>query len=234
MILRILIAVLFAASGVSSVAAQDRLRPVTHGDEISDRYQADIRSAFREAFAGDVRARVVFLPSFALEEAIGLRERNGTYELFALAATQQIWGYSTARMLRSGEEGLTDDDGKNLGPAEAARIDANLPPKPEDLPLQRCAVALDAAPAEAILGAWRVMLDQVQPTDGPELGLDGNTYIFAMPAPGGERSGEAWSPRKGSHVYRLTELATAMRSYCRAPEARGLRTLIALAGRVAP
>lgn len=235
MILRILLAVALVAGSAGSAAAQDRLRPEASDlPEVSIQYRANIRSAFHEAFAEDVQARMLLLPSFAVEEAIGLRKRNGTYELFGLTATQQIWGYSTLAMLRSGEEGMMSDDGKDLGAEEAVRIEKSLPAKPEDLPLQRCAVPLDPAPAEAILRAWRTMLDEVRPTDGPELGLDGESYTFSMPGPGGERSGEAWSPRKGSRVYRLTELAAAMRSYCRAPESRGLRTLVALAGKVAP
>jgi hypothetical protein len=209
MISRLTLAVALAIGLVGSAAAQDRLKPLSRNlPEVSIQYGANLHRAFHEAFDADVLARVLFLPSFEPEEAIGLRKRGGVYEVFTLSAAQLIWAYSD--------------------PAAAAQ--AGLPTRPEDVPLTRCTITLDAAPAEAILQAWRAMLGEVRAEDGPTLGVDGETYDFTMPGPDGERSGEALSPHPATRVGTLVRLAEAMRDYCQTGQKSNLSSLTALAG----
>lgn len=223
-----------AACLATSAIAQQRLAPVREPyDAISAGYQADIKRAFREAFAPGVRLRAIVTPSFQLEYVVGLRQQDDRNEIFMLRpASRQIWDYATIARLRSGHGGvltgnLLDPNAelRDVTQDEIKRLEEGLPADPGDLPLTRCAVAIDPALATVLQAVWRRMLDEVRPGERLEGGADGTAYRFSMELDGRSRSGETWSPERGTRMARLVRIAEAMREYCETRQAARLQEL---------
>ncbi|HTU10604.1 MAG TPA: hypothetical protein VMG08_06850 [Allosphingosinicella sp.] len=236
---RLLIAVLTACL-TGEAMAQDRLMPVRQPDDpLLAAYRADISRAFAEAFEPDVALRAVLLPSFQVEQVVGIRRRGDGYEIFALRPSLQLWTYQSLARLRSGRGGVMTLEGE-LGDPDAElrdgtqdeirRLEAGLPEDPRDVPLTRCAVPLEAAIVSRLRAVWRGMLDEVRPGERLDGGADGTSYEFSMEAAGLALRGETWSPRRGTRLARLVGLAEAMRDYCDTRRPERLRALTRLVG----
>ncbi len=115
------------------------------------------------------------------------------------------------------EEAPAGPDFRDTTGEEIARMAEGLPENPADLPVARCAVAVDDALAARLVVAWRGMLEGVGP-DPWGAGLDGTSYSFAMTVDGRTLEGETWSPRPKTRPARLAELAATLRDYCVTPD----------------
>ncbi|MET1111566.1 MAG: hypothetical protein ABWX67_08595 [Allosphingosinicella sp.] len=113
-----------------------------------------------------------------------------------------------------------------------AELEKGLPADPGDLPLTRCALAVDAPTATALTAAWRRMLGSVRQGDELLAGADGTSYTFSMAAEGRTLAGETWSPRPDTRPGRIARLAEAMREYCETREAGRLPEVARLARRL--
>ncbi|MEA3065518.1 MAG: hypothetical protein QOJ27_1970 [Sphingomonadales bacterium] len=233
-----------------SMSAHSRLAPIREPSGVLADYEADVRRVFREGFAAGVMLRAIVRPSFSEEYAVGLRRTQKGYEIFALQPSRQIWAYQAIRLYKRGRAGviILDDPGPGgksgkraelLGDPgaalrdgtaeEVARLEKDLPADPGDLPLERCAAAVDDGAAAALTAAWRRMLDAVRPDEDLMPGLDGTSFHFSMEADGRRLAGEAWSPQEGTRPARLARLAEAMRDYCGTREGERLAEIRALA-----
>jgi len=229
--------------------ASPRLAPEQAAPAELAGYAADLRRTFREAFGPDVILRAVVRPSFETEYAVGLRRQGTGYEIFALRPERQVWSYQMIKLYRSGRAGVmtfdgadSDDPDKLFGDpgskprdatAEAtAELEKGLPADPGDLPLARCALAVDNPTATALEGAWRHMLGAVRPGEELLAGLDGSSYTFSMEVAGRTLAGETWTPRRDTRPGRIARLAEAMREYCETREAGRLPEIVRLARRL--
>ncbi len=238
--MRLRIPIVAVAACLSAGAtAQERLAPVRAPyDSISTNYEADVRRVLGDAFGPGVRLRAIVRPSFQVEYAVGLRQVGRRYEIFSLQPARSVWEYQLIAMYRSGQAGVSlvedlDDPDAEIRDGtedEIRRLQVGLPANPADLPLSRCAVAVDGRVAAALLIAWRRMLEEVPPPDEAiEVGADGVTYQFSMELAGRALSGTTWSPRRGTRPARLARLAEAMREHCETQQAGRLRELTRLA-----
>jgi len=218
-----------AATAVPA-SAQDRLFHVTRmeGEPFAG-YEANIRLVFGEVYRADVLASVIVKPSFSPEIAIGLRAKGNGYELFALTPKEMIWTYSTIASMERGSQHVMNDKGVDITAREIATLKATVPARPQDLPLQRCAIALQAEPARAILAVWGKMLGEVRADDQPGFGNDGTSYIFSVPG----AEAEVWEPEKSSRVGLFVTLTEAMYAYCRSGGDGRLRRVSELAASLA-
>jgi hypothetical protein len=133
-------------------------------------------------------------------------------------------GGKPAQLLGDPEAELRDGTAE-----EIARLEKDLPADPGDLPLARCAAAVDEGTAKALTAAWRRMLDAVRADEELMPGLDGTSYHFSMEAEGRALAGETWSPEEGTRPAKLARLAEAMRQYCETKEAPTLDEIRTLA-----
>ncbi|MEA3008921.1 MAG: hypothetical protein QOJ91_613, partial [Sphingomonadales bacterium] len=101
-----------------------------------------------------------------------------------------------------------------------------------DLPLTRCALAVDKSSATALTAAWRRMLGSVRQGEELLAGADGTSYTFSMEVEGRTLAGETWAPRPDTRPGRIARLAEAMREYCETREAGRLPEIAELAGRL--
>lgn len=237
--MRLRIPIVAVAACLSAGAtAQERLAPVrAPNDSISTNYEADVRRVLGDAFGPGVRLRAIVQPSFQVEYAVGLRQNGGRYEIFSLQPSRSVWEYQQLAMYRAGQAGVSLVE--NLGDPDAEirdgtadeirRLQDGLPADPRDLPLSRCAVAVDGATAAALQAAWRRMLEEVRPGEALESGADGTSYKFSMELGGRALGGEAWSPRDRTRPAKLARLAEAMREHCETQQAGRLRELTRLA-----
>lgn len=235
----LLLALAPAAAGErrpESMAAHSRLAPVEAAPGPLAAYEADLRRVFRDAFSPDVRLRALVRPSFETEYAVGLRGAKGGYEIFALRPSrQQVWFYQLIKLYRSGRAGVMHVDimdpksvPRDESGEELARLEKDLPPDPGDLPLARCATPIDDGLAANLIGAWRSMLEAVQPDEELMPGVDGTTYVFSMESDGRALAGETWTPQEGTPPAKLAHLAETMLGYCQAKEPKLLGEIRAL------
>lgn len=234
----LLLALVMIAPGAD---AQPRLvTPAELRSETMISYHADLRSVFTEAFDESVTLRALVLPSFSVEFVVGVRGRGDDHEIFVLTPTTQIWAFQSLAMVRSGEVAVfTFDEATEDNPLagelqdgsqeEIARLEAELPDHPNQVPLTRCAIPISADAALTLAGAWRRMLDAVRSRDEMEVGLDGTTYSFSMGSGGRQLRGETWSPEPRTPAGRLARIAEAMRDYCLERREDALRSLLAAA-----
>ena len=238
---RLLFVAIAAALAVGSAAQPRLVAPEEPNGAIPAAYQRDVRQVFAEAHGADVVLRAIVLPGFGVEFAVGLRRRGAGYEIFSLTPSEQIWAFQRLAMLRSGEMGATVLEGggegedmlsgelRDISGEEIARLEALLPEDPTELPLARCAVAVDSRTAAALVGAWQTMLEAMRPGDELEVGADGTSYLFSMEIGVRSLSGEAWSPERRSRPGRLARIAEAMRDHCGDRREETLREIVALA-----
>jgi hypothetical protein len=174
-------------------------------------FQKLVRNVFREAYTSDVRIRVLVQPSFAREYAVGLKETNGTFTAFWVESKVQLWGYGLLDMFKKGQI-VGVRDGKSTNAEEIARLEAELPQQPNNVPLMRCQKPIESALAQRILFAWSQMLTRARPDKS--YGLDGDTYEFAMIHGDKTITGTAWSPAPGSRDDLLINVVIALRRVC--------------------
>jgi hypothetical protein len=194
----------------------DKLDPVDRSAPL-DEYDRRLRTVFSAAFRDDVVVQMMSRPAEQPEWIVGLRRAaGGKYEVFRLQASAQVWHEEEEAEVK--EETTVKGDGKES--AATASVDQNTPkaatsgPKLEDIKAPEKAAPIDAEVAESVAGAWKAVLEQVNPPGKADLGVDGTTYEFAAREPGGtEKRAEKWSPRDASRPGKLVALADKLGRY---------------------
>lgn len=207
---------------------QDHLIPQRSYDDVSviGGYYGLLNDAFREMHAPDVRVRLLVVPSFSPEQAIGIRHVDGAFRILYLTPGTQLWGYPAAEMLEEGvvevvstlDEAEAPDEGVRRERTEKAvrGLRSGMPATAREVPLLRCEQPVGAELARRIEVLWRKMLVDARPPEHVIGGKDGVTYRFSMAADGRDLSGEVWSPRGGSTTGLLVAVGERMRDYCNA------------------
>lgn len=207
---------------------RDHLEPPRSYDDVAviGGYYGLLNDRFREMDAPDVRVRLLVVPSFSPEWAIGIRHADGAFRIVYLTPATQLWRFPATEMLERGtveyignlgEEELPDGEARRERTDDIVRDRrAALPATPQKVPLFRCEQPVGADLARRIEGLWRAMLRGVRPPENLLLGTDGVTYHFSMEADEGDLSGEIWSPPEGSTTGLLVAVAERMRAYCKA------------------
>lgn len=147
---------------------------------------------FQDAYAPDVKLRVIVFPAFRANHAVGIKEANGSFMIFGLqhASHASFWEL----VLGAWNHRLPD-----------------LSKKIEDR-VWRCEARIDPVLANRLLRASETMLRQSVLDN--RMGLDGVAYLVAMIGPRGALKGHTWSPDRGSKSALFTDVAYTMGRFC--------------------
>jgi hypothetical protein len=221
----------------SPAAAQQRWQPEDHlepedsilgGTAFSSGYDTTLRDLLHDAYDLNVEVRMVALPSFFPEYAVGLRglktlgagafkttARGAPYRIFVLSPSAQIWTYATIAMLNSGQERVVGDKNNEARDKQLAQLQSKVPANPHDMKINRCEADISDALGGRIIALWgKVLLSTRYSAQYPG-GADGVTYHLAAFVPRrGMLAGQAWSPDRNSVTGTLVTLADTMRAVC--------------------
>lgn len=177
-------------------------------------YHEMIINVLAGAFAQDVRARLIAMPSFTPEYALGIKENDGAYKIFHLASEAQLWSYENLRLLHQ----LADD---NVLPSEAdhiaeaiAEYEAELPGDYHDVKTTYCEMEIPAPLGRDLLAVWEKLLLETRYGDQPPLGRDGIDYHFSMTADGMLMGGKVWEPDPNSKTGAMVSITDTMKNLC--------------------
>lgn len=202
-----------------SATAQDHLIPDNDVLVDPDSYKLKVRHVFRDAFENRVTIRVIVLPSFKDEYAVGLREKDGTSEVFLLEPSSRIWATELLEMYEEGKIRMVATGGKQVPLEENEHYKALKETAPADyrqIKARRKARPIPADVAKNIKAIWDEMLLSVRHPAEPMLGADGVMYYFSASIPWrGDISGHIWSPEPDSKTGRLVALANSLVGYAK-------------------
>ncbi len=177
-------------------------------------YHEMVITVLRDAFADDVRARVIGSPSFTPEYALGIRERAGAYSIFHMQSNAQLWSYENLRMLRELPAGYAPGHESEIADA-IAEYESELPVDYHQVEtVARCEAAISPELGERLLGLWEAMLLETHYGETPSLGPDGTDYHFSMTSHGRLLAGKVWDPVPASKTGAMVSITETMRNLC--------------------
>jgi hypothetical protein len=198
--------------------AQEHLEPGQAFENLG-KYPEFVRSVLADAYAKDVVLRVLLLPSFSPEEAAGIRKRNQEYDAFCIMPRTAVWNTYSIKQIESGEMRTFDVDGKKVPPEkneELRDLKKRAPSDYRQIKTQRWVRPISVSLVERIIRLWQQMLLDARSGDDKRVGVDGETYEFAMPLSGrGVLTAEVWSPQEGSRTDALVRVANALSEYAK-------------------
>jgi hypothetical protein len=190
-------------------------------------YDTLLVSAFRSAFAKNVRARVIAIPSFQTEYAVSIQESAGVYSVVVLQSPARLWNYSILTGLKERSVGVLGQQSGQSAKAEIDRLQTELPSDYRDIKMSRCETPIAPDLGARILRVWRGALIQTRYNDAGRstVGIDGDIYHFSMTDGEQHLAGQAWSPDESSDPGRLVRITVSMKSYCETRDPQALRLL---------
>ncbi len=168
-----------------------------------------VTRVLNDAYSPEVLARVIVIPSFENEHAIGIRRKNGRYYLFYIRPNIDIW-LPVMMLHRADEAENIDEDAaetadtneedkectyKYLSILETAKVETSEIPVEEDL-------------ATNLVHVFSEMLFETKFPRVDRVGIDGTTYHFSV---GRDLAGKTWSPDENTKVGQLVEITRLMR-----------------------
>lgn len=220
----ILIGLLTAASA----ATPDHLEPersILGGDLRRAEYHTMVVTALAKAYENtQVLARVVVLPPFSPEYAVGISKERGDYKIFRLSPEKHLWLYELLRLYESGSV-TVEENGKDATAEHIRKLRAELPPSYRNVKLNECEIAIDTDLGERIRKLWKEVLFQTRyyddsPKDCPlnatciTFTTDATHYHFSMPFKMRDLSGETKSPDDASSPGKLVAISDLMAKAC--------------------
>jgi hypothetical protein len=203
----------------ASAVAQEYLTPEKDILAGPNQYYVKIRGVFAEPLHHDIVLRLLFLPSFQLQELIGIRKTKDGFEAFASKPSSQIW--TTYNIWQAGTGQMTYEDGYGnvIPPAKNPQVKEMKQHAPSDF--RQIRVQTDARPIAAALTqrierVWQQMVVEARKAGDGRLPLvDGDDYHFSYRT-GDHRIDHAtvWSPEKGKTLA-LVQLALGLADYAR-------------------
>lgn len=177
-------------------------------------YHEIVITVLRSAFDADVRARLVAMPSFTPEYALGIRENEGRYKIFHLASQSQLWSYENLKTLREIQEagGLPGQDA-NIADA-IAEYESRLPDDYHDVETSYCEFEIPSGLAQELLTIWEKLLLETRYGDQAPVGPDGTDYHFSMAANGVVMAGKVWDPDPQSKTGAMVSITETMKNLC--------------------
>jgi hypothetical protein len=164
--------------------------------------------ALRDALLGEHsyrKCQMIVLPSFQAEWVVYIvqDETQRVGRLFYKAMHTPLWG----DMMRQIEHDALNPTSYSVGPEAQSAALTKVERK-----VDVHAVDLDAPTVAVLERAWADMLARTRYPAQLELGLDGTSYIAAnWSQVVGPRSGETWSPEKGTPTHDLVAIAETLR-----------------------
>ena len=197
----------------SFLGATEHLEPEDSrfsGIPILDEYNWTVITAFDVNYDFDVKAKVIVMPSFHPEYALGIKKINNDYTVFHYVAEMSYWGYTSLKMMKSEVIQVVEDGELQRDIEGIKKIESTYPGDFRDIKINRCEASLTPALAIDIIELWNHML--LKTTYAPEYsgGPDGVTYHFSN----NSMAGQTWSPNPKSEPGKLVDIVRGMISYC--------------------
>jgi hypothetical protein len=210
------------ATMLAPACAQERLEPErtiwSTGRSTEDAYDLDVAKAFKEVWEHGVVARVVVIPPFANEYAVGVINRNDRFEILHLKPEERLWLFQALDDLESGAVQIVGPQGDEKEQREIDELKERLPASPADVPMDRCLMEIEPVAAKPILAAWRRMLSLTAypPRDDEMITVraDGVTYHFSESLGTPSMAGKTWSPDEDSPTGMLAQIADLLAEAC--------------------
>ena len=181
--------------------------PETSNWWVGGGYHRLVTQVLAPAYDEKVWARVVVLPSFWKENAIGIREQDGSFEIFFVQPNVKIWNFANLFALEDNHYKTYDEDGNLVNKEEAVKLRSKLPEKIEDIELEQYAIPIASELAQELFNLFSEMLYRTKYAKDHFSGRDGITYHFSL---GGGMAGQTWSPHSETKVGRLVGITKLM------------------------
>jgi hypothetical protein len=178
-------------------------------------YYEMVLKVLHDAYTPEVQARVIVMPSYGPEYAVGITETNGRYAVFQLSGDAQVWRYEMLRGAKGVDTSGFDESVQKDFRAAVAELEKSLPKKFDDIMVKRCEFAVPAQLGKNIVGVWKAALLQTRVTPERTVGRDGTDYHFSMPDETQQLSGKAWEPPTESDAGRLVRIVDTMTNLCK-------------------
>jgi hypothetical protein len=198
--------------------AQDYLTPERDVFAGPDQYYVKMRQVFAEPLRHHILLQVLYVPSFQLEELIGIRKSESGFEAFASKPSTHIWTTYNIWQAETGQMTYEDEHGKVIPPKKNAQVQDMKKEAPSDF--RRIRVHTGARPIASALTqrierVWQQMVLDARKPEEQTLRVDGESYHFSLPA-GDHKPLHAavWSPSDGKTLV-LTQLALGLADYAR-------------------
>ena len=161
-------------------------------------YAAIVMSVFRDAFARDVRARVIIVAPFSGGEyAIAIKQRAGGFRVAAAHSAKRLWRYTAS------------------GKAQAAQFkDRLVPADYRQVTVERCSAPIDAKLGKDLVTVWQKMLAQVNNQTWYDPPADDAQLHFSTSADEQILAGQTWATAMGDKVGSLIRIADTLNQYC--------------------
>ncbi len=209
------IALIFSAILSGPTMAADHLYPepsIYGGNLFFPDYDQDVVGVFPDALNDDVVLRMIFVPSFIPESAVGIRKRSGRLEIFSIHPSEPVYNY---RQRHAGKVKIRPN-----GKIDGSEILGISRDDPKQMPIKTCSIEIPQSAEELLATVWERALRDVH-YDGAEVfGADGAVFHFAMrKEPADKRSmpqflaGQIWDTT-GPRMRALTDIAMTMDRYC--------------------
>jgi len=177
-------------------------------------YHEIVIEVLQGAFDADVSARLIAMPSFTPEYALGIRGTEGAYKIFYLESKSQLWSYENLKTLQElTEAGGIPGQEANLA-AAIAEYELLLPQDYHDVETDYCEIGIPSQMAENILDVWEYILAETRYGDREPVGRDGTDYHFSMRANGVIMAGKVWSPNPQSKTGAIVSITESMQNLC--------------------
>jgi len=194
----------------TSAFADDHLEPeysIVGGQEWSQNYDNIIVGVLHEAYERDVIARMVTIPSFQAESAVGIRKKGDRYTIFVLSPATHLWGYQILADMQNQRDAKGNPAPDIKGAAELSK---EIPADWHDVKVNHCEVDIDAGLSQKLSDVWGKMLMQTRyPAPSDTVGVDGVIFHFYSYG----KAGQIWSP-SGGQTRALVDIAETMSAYC--------------------
>jgi len=177
-------------------------------------YYTTVVTVLEDAFAPDVRARVIAMPSFTPEYAVGIKVNGDRYTIFHIGLDTQLWHYETLKSLEEVNPALLGDSAAKSLNDTLAELRDNLPADFRDVGTKACEFEIAPAIGGTIMAIWNTMLLQTRYAETGNFGRDGTDYHFSMVGGGQLLAGKVWEPPPDSKTGRLVSIAETMKNLC--------------------
>ena len=214
---------LLTAGLCGPAAADDHLVPednqftraaLPNGQSSLAPYYGKVLELLGGAYGREVRARVVVMPSYGTEHAIGITQHGDAYEIFHLALSANVWRYEMVQQAKSVDLSGLPANGAAEMKKMITEMQQSIPDDYHDIKVAACRAPLPPALARQIIEAWEKLLLQTRYTPARTVGRDGTDYHFSMPNETQQISGKAWDPPPATDIGRLVAITTSMKTLC--------------------
>lgn len=189
-----------------------------------DDYEKNVLNVLRDAFAPNIFARAIILPSFQNEYAVAVSKTDDAYKIIHLEADVHVWLFEILEMYKSGEISAVGKDAKQKNEEEIRELEKELPTSLEDVAVNRCEREIPSDVGRKLYSVWGEMLFRTRYPDKRPISpdgdaiinvrTDGTNYHFSFEYHYLRLTGKTWSPSPDSVTGQFVHIAELIERAC--------------------